>query len=409
MHILFTSSSFGGGGITSYAHELIRCYNNAHQISVLIGDDSVSPITESNVKVYKLSLEDISYQNALKAIDLITNTINPDVIINSHADLITLITPYLPEKIRIISVSHSLKYVDANLAGFNSDYVDGIVALSEHAKEHLIKKFGIKDESKVHVIFNFVQDYPNAGIILRGKFNNELVNIVFAGGNIPVKSPDIAMAVVRKLQKTNLPFKLYWLGSRQASFSHYSLYDDIKQMIPEDERIVFTGKLPRDKAQEIILKANIYLFPSRREGCPMSLIEAMRVGTIPIVADYPHANIEIIEDGRNGFVIGHNDINGYVNRITDIIINHQKYSYIYNNCYEYFLHHLSYDQWKNKMNDLLQSVKNNHNNPRTLITEKAYAQDCKNFMSMQRKSHFQMIWDEYVPHYLKMNKLYLTR
>ena len=119
MKILLASSSFAGGGITSYAHELINCYSEGNDFSVIIGNDEQCPIIKTGVKVYKYNCSDISFSNIRSIIKLINEEICPDILISSCAKVIALALPYLNDSIKIITVSHSLKYIEADIAAFN--------------------------------------------------------------------------------------------------------------------------------------------------------------------------------------------------------------------------------------------------------------------------------------------------
>lgn len=363
MKILLCSSSFGGGGITSYAHELIENYSEGNEFYVMLGSDKKSPIKNSNVKVLYHDMSDISIQNLKKAIKIINEEIKPDIVINSFAKVISLIAPYLNNNIKLITVSHSLKYIEAELAGRNNKYVDKIIALSHSGKRYISKRFSIKDTDKITVIYNFVGEHPQAEEYRSDKKANKTINIVYPGGCAGSKTPELVIQVLRELQKTDLNFNFYWLGGNYVHLSRHFPFlriNDIRKLVKEDKRIIFTGKVPREEANEIISKANIFFSPSRREGCPMSLIEAMRVGAICIVSDFPIANKEIIEDGVNGYVIPHTDIQGFVRRIKDVINNHAEYIHIYDNSYKTYYEKLRYENWKRQMDEIINNPNTSH-------------------------------------------------
>ena len=362
MKILLASSSFGGGGITSYAHELIDNYSVGNDFYVMLGNDQKNPIKNKNVKVVYHDMSDISIGSLKKAIKTINNEIKPDILINSCARAISLVAPYLNNSIKLITISHSLKYIEAELAGINSKYVDRIIALSHFNKEFIRKKFSIKKTEKISVVYNFVGEHSKAAEYRNGKKANKTINIVFPGGCAGSKTPELVIRVLRELQKTDLDFKFYWLGGNYVHLSRHLPFlgvNDIRDFVKKDERIFFTGRVTREEANEIISKANIFLFPSRREGCPMSLIEAMRIGAICIVSDFPNANQEIIKDGVNGYVISHKNIKGFVEQIKDIVNNHTEYSCIYENSYKSYYEELRYENWKRQMDEIL-------NDPQTL-------------------------------------------
>ena len=363
MKILLASSSFGGGGITSYAMELIDKYSIENDFYVMLGSDKISPINKDNAKVIYHNMSDISINNLKKAIDIINNEIKPDIVINSFAMVISLIAPYLNNNIKLITVSHSLKYIEAELAGMNNKYVDKIIALSHSGKRYISKRFSIKDTDKISVIYNFVGEHPQACEYRNKKTANKTINIVYPGGCAGSKSPELVIRVLSELQKTDLDFKFYWMGGNYVHLSRHFPFlgvNDIRGFVKSDERIDFTGKIPREEANEIISNANIFFSPSRREGCPMSLIEAMRVGAICIVSDFPIANKEIIEDGVNGYVIPHTDIQGFVERIKDVINNYAEYINFYDNSYKTYYEKLRYENWKRQMDEIINNPNTSH-------------------------------------------------
>jgi glycosyltransferase involved in cell wall biosynthesis len=351
MKLLLASSSFCGGGIASYAQELIKSYTNNFEMSVIIGNDSLHPLDQYNAKIYYYEMDDTSEKNAREVLSLINEKIKPDVIMNSCARLMSLLVPFLDNSIKVINVSHSLRYNEADFAGFNSEYADVVIALSNYNKQYLEKNFNCR--SKVEVVYNFVRDLDNQSEILDKKINSDIPVIVFSGGGTACKSPEIIYAIAMKLLKTNLKFKFYWLGMTTPPFKKILPFKEIRDILPKDPRLIITGRIPRAEAIRISNEANIFLIPSRREGCPMALLEAMRIGTIPITSDYDNGCKEIVRDGYNGYVISHNDINAFVSRIIDIITNPMYYNTIYLNCFQTFKDSLSFEVWKEKMDSIV--------------------------------------------------------
>lgn len=360
MKILFATSSFSGGGITTYAHEVINNYALSHDVSVFVGDDSKASIVNEKVKVYKVDCGNISVQNAKKILKLIHEAICPDVIINSNAQVITLIAPYISANIKIVTVAHSLKYQEADVAAFNHSFVDSIIALSKSGKAYLQKRFHIKDNEKVKVIYNFVSELPNAFQIRMRKKEKKPITIVYAGGTAASKAPEIVLKVMKRLHCTSLDFAFYWLGTLTPTLKKIQPFHSIKELIVGDSRIKIVGKVSHEEAIRLISNANVFFSPSRREGCPIALLEAMRVGCIAVVTDYDNANKEIITNGCNGFVIQHKDVDKIVDTISMIIQNHDDYKDIYDKSYESYQNGFSYAIWKADMDYLLDSLGKKH-------------------------------------------------
>ncbi len=364
MKILIASSSFGGGGITSYACEVIDAFARDHQVSVMLGNDDRLPITTPGVRVLYYNLSVLTTDNLRRVLHVVNDELRPDVIINSFAAAISVLAPYFNDSIRLVTVSHSLKYVEAEVAGMNHRYVDKVIALSGYSKAYLRRRFGISDE-KVDVIYNFVAEHPRANDYLVAKRDTVRVKILFPGGCAPSKTPELALKLVRELIKTDLPFDFYWMGGNMIHLSKYFKFlglDKVNALIPADPRIHITGKISREDAEEMIAATNVFFMPSRREGCPMSLIEAMRVGAVCVVSDFNNANKEIVRDGIDGIVVDHRDVKACVARFVDIIAHHDDYKHYYEASRERYATLLSESTWQEKMNRVVVEAPMSHSN-----------------------------------------------
>lgn len=405
MKLVLTSSSFKGGGIASYAVELISSYADSCDISVIIGDDSLYPLDKYNVKVYHYDMADTSEKNAQEVLFLINETIKPDVIINSCARLMPLIVPFLNNEINVINVSHSLRYDEADYAGLNSEYADAIIALSGFNKQYLEKTFHC--EGKVEVVYNFVRELKEQPSILQKKLQAKTPVIVFSGGGTASKAPEIIYYIVKELLKTNLDFKFYWMGTTTPPFKKIQPFREIKDILPSDPRLIITGRVPREEAMQISNEANIFLTPSRREGCPVALIETMRVGTIPITSDYNNGCKEIIQDNYNGFVIPHKEKDLFVKRIVDIIEHPGKYEIIYQNSFTTFKEQLSFDVWKTKMDSIISNCDSQHEKRMIGFDSDAFRTYRKIQEYRSKKNLRHILFHEYLPSALYFIRYYL--
>lgn len=376
MKILFVCPSFKGGGITSYAHEVISCFHNTPGFSVMIGDDSQNPITFNDVRIYKVDSSDLSYKNACKALGLINSIIVPDVIISSNSKLIAVLLPYLSDSIKVISVCHSTGSSETEISGYNHVYCDHIIGLSNYAKEVIIKRHGLQNLKKVTSVPSQVAEAVDAELVVNKKIKSEVKKIVFLGGGNGIKSPDLVAKVLRELLKTNLHFEFYWVGNTIPPLHRFSFVKDISLLIPHDNRVNFTGNLSREEALNYTSMADIYLLPSRREGCPLSLLEAMRTGAIPIVAEYNISNKEIVSEANNGYVINHKDIKRYVKVISAIINGEKDPTELYLNSYHYYQENLTQNVWANRMMNVVNSDCN-HKKRDKIISEKSFKKSCR--------------------------------
>jgi glycosyltransferase involved in cell wall biosynthesis len=76
---------------------------------------------------------------------------------------------------------------------------------------------------------------------------------------------------------------------------------------------------PQEDVAPALADARVVLFPSKREGLPMSGIEAMSMG-VPVVASRVPGWTDVVTDGVEGFLVDDGDIDGYVAAVTRLAV-----------------------------------------------------------------------------------------
>lgn len=380
--LLFCTQSYitGKGGVASYAHDFVEAFANRYDIGV-VTSDKYERAEDEATDIYHIHGEDFSEENAGKFIALLQE-LKPDVVVNSAYPLVSMLSPYLDNGIKIISVSH---FVDGKLswfAGFNADYADCVISLSTYGKVYLEHKFHIKDKDKIKVVFNFM---PEITPRYEQKQSRKLLKIVYPGGCSYAKSAEVVCLALKRLLKTNLDFEFYWLGNTKiagGNSGHFKT-NHVEDCLPKDSRIRQIGPVPREQSKEILADANVFLLPSRGEGFPITLIEAMRSGCIAIVSDARHGSLDAITDGKNGIIVKQGSARAIVNALTDIIQHPDKYKHLYKASYDYYKSNLTRDIWKSNMDRAL-NAPSSHAPRQSAIDTSRYASDCKKLHRMIR-------------------------
>ena len=86
----------------------------------------------------------------------------------------------------------------------------------------------------------------------------------------------------------------------------------IAQKLKVSDRVVFAGF--RHDIYEILKAADVFLFPSLREGLPVSVMEAMTAG-LPVVCSGIRGNTDLIRHEMNGFVVKKEHIAGFAEAV----------------------------------------------------------------------------------------------
>ena len=81
-------------------------------------------------------------------------------------------------------------------------------------------------------------------------------------------------------------------------------------------KLILTGF--RNDVIEICKSCDIFAFPSKREGLPVSVMEAMATG-LPIICSDIRGNVDLVTDGENGFLCNVTDADEFSEKIRKLV------------------------------------------------------------------------------------------
>jgi glycosyltransferase involved in cell wall biosynthesis len=119
--------------------------------------------------------------------------------------------------------------------------------------------------------------------------------------------------VIRALKRVNNPNITYMICGQGP------LEEKLKDLIKElglRSQVKLLGF--RSDIPEILKISDLFVFPSRREGLSVSLMEAMMSG-LPIVCSKIRGNTDLVEEGKGGYLVKPNDIDGYAESIVKMV------------------------------------------------------------------------------------------
>lgn len=130
--------------------------------------------------------------------------------------------------------------------------------------------------------------------------------------NDPNKGVDLIREIDRLLQSLGVPVKWHLVGH---GFSNNELLKwwNSSVNIPE-----YHGYLTQEKLAEVLAEANVFLLPSQHEGVPVSLIEGMKSGLIPVVANWSDNVSDLVIHERTGYILKDSSALTYANALSAI-------------------------------------------------------------------------------------------
>jgi glycosyltransferase involved in cell wall biosynthesis len=78
--------------------------------------------------------------------------------------------------------------------------------------------------------------------------------------------------------------------------------------------VILTGHLPRGQVFDRLLDSDVFVFPSRREGSPNAVLEAMAAG-LPVVATRTGGLPDMVTDGEGGYLVPSRDVDALTSAV----------------------------------------------------------------------------------------------
>lgn len=120
--------------------------------------------------------------------------------------------------------------------------------------------------------------------------------LLSVGRLVHQKGFDLAMHALAGLQDVQWQWKI--VGDGPLMHMLKSLADELGIL----DRITFTGWQSQEQLMGHYERANLFVFPSRHEGMPNAVLEAMATG-LPVIASHIAGNEELVVDGVTGLLV----------------------------------------------------------------------------------------------------------
>ncbi|HEX3865836.1 MAG TPA: glycosyltransferase family 4 protein [Gemmatimonadaceae bacterium] len=173
---------------------------------------------------------------------------------------------------------------------------DAVVAITDETLRYL-RGLGL---SNAHLIPNCIDIRPARERPVRGK----PVRWLFVGAVIPAKGISALFDALRRFPTAHLT--LVGPNAILAKLSGHSLLGEAANDPSISGRFTHLGALSDEAARTSFDEHDIFVFPTKREGFPNAVLEAMEAG-LPIVATRIGAIPEMIVDGEHGLTVDADD------------------------------------------------------------------------------------------------------
>ena len=185
---------------------------------------------------------------------------------------------------------------------FAYKFANSAVVASRSDQQYIMDQYQLNTD-KVNVIHNYI-DTKVFKPVESEKFKDR---VVFVGRLNQQKN---LFNLIDAISQTNLNLDVYGQGDLKDSLESHAQKKEVK--------VSFKGVVNNNELPTILNHYHYYILPSKYEGMPKTLLEAMACSLVCIGTDVKGIN-EVIEDGVSGFLAKTTDTADIVDAITRAI------------------------------------------------------------------------------------------
>ncbi|WP_033159848.1 glycosyltransferase family 4 protein [Mycoplasmoides alvi] len=243
------------------------------------------------------------------------------------------------------SISMFQKIIRKLLFIKNVLHYPNLVLFSQKDTKIFIEKKMVKKNTNIKDIvpainFPIATSIPNWNIDFNKKLNISYIGRMENGQ----KNISFLNEIVELSIKLNKPINIHAYGTGLD-----------ENLLKNKKNIIFHGFINSEEIQDIYKETKILLLPSKFEGFPLVIVEALSHG-IPCIISDTYLNASYLIDNSRGSLIPNFNANVWLNEIEKILnLSEIEYNQLSKKCYEFAKTNLNFQEFKNKWLSLIKN------------------------------------------------------
>lgn len=344
LRILFLITDLGKGGAERFLIDLATVLQNRRDVELAIGSlydiNLYRPLTDA-LPIEQLSFQSFSLRghSTCPAYTSLLDRFRPDVV-HTHRFLAEFLSSYdISADVAYVCHGHdnmvelarpSLRTLASRRAFLNAverrhlmrnkyrRVPTTFVANSSHTYEYFRRVLPRRMKDDVVLIpvgFNY-SNFRTAA--RRPPSDGARLHLINVGSFQEKKNQIFSVAIGQELRRRGIDFEITLLGDGE----NRALVENAVHAAGLGDRIVLPGNV--SDVYTWLRRNHIYVHTARYEPFGLAILEAMAAG-LPCIALDGLGNRDIVEDDRNGFLIGREDASAFADRIVALATDETRY------------------------------------------------------------------------------------
>lgn len=295
--VLFFNRDWWISGVNSFAETLIKgLIANGVDAELIFPEFPASDTSFlPDVPHRFLHLEGMPHDKQWQVLREFCEAQSPCIIVPNYDYMTSAICPTLSDQVGIIGIVHSDDIEHYDHTNRLGRYWNRIICSTQYLSEKL---------TAINPLFSEKSDVIPYGIpvspelVSRTTKSGDPLKIVFCARLMQQQKRVLDLIkITNELDRRSVSYRLTVIGEgSEAPVLEAAWRDHIAT-----GSVVMTGRLSREDMLLELAKNDVFLLVSQFEGMPISLIEAMARGLVPVVSDIPAGIPELVLPGKTGF------------------------------------------------------------------------------------------------------------
>ena len=187
------------------------------------------------------------------------------------------------------------------------------------------------------------------------KFHKNANKIIFAiiGGVCAAKGHDIFIKAVKKLKPEKKRNAEFWIIGKE-NIDRYS--QNILEQVSLEPTIKILGEKSREEIEILYSDIDVVVSASRADSLPIVMTEGMMYGKVCVASDVT-GTLDYIEDGKNGFIVPHENSDALCERMEWIIDNQDQMADIRKNARKTYEDYFTMEKFEVQLEKMIEEAK----------------------------------------------------
>ena len=173
--------------------------------------------------------------------------------------------------------------------------------------------------------------------------------IIFVGRLVHQKGVDLLLPVLAQIEDKSWKLSLIGDGPKREE------YELLSKELGLEDQVTFEGWKEKDEVHDLLLGANIFTCPSRHEGMPNVVLEAMAAG-LPVVASEIAGSEDLVIHEKTGYLFPYESVADLKTALEKLIIDEKLRKKMGNASFQFAKDEFQWPDVVKRMDDLINKV-----------------------------------------------------